>query len=550
MNGGPAEASIQQLMTTREYFENCTIRKLREICHGSEPVIVIPTKIIRKNDIIDYMIQQEIQIPHTDLATTATASSHDYHALGQGEGEVESSKTFTVTTPAKKSPPPSKGLPARASATAGTDHVEAELNVLRREYKHKWDAKIKEEGQPWTRLPVLESIFRKEMMPKSPVRSKKPTLIMLVGPAAAGKSSALETVHLGLTGNNTVRVDPDRMYESIAGGFGSFPPEIKEIVDPEQKKGESPEKYKERCDKNRAKLEKQNAGRLAWWLANKDTFHERYGSEFKDGSKRDFKAAEFCTPKTHGVLSQYKVALPLMENMIFNGATDSGLNVLLDSTGMMKGPFLQRMASRFMGAGYKIVIVLVVSAENDCKARVSGPGGRNAQQHRKLDEDVVGQIWHGFVREETPCTWERFSRENKTDFAVVENTWTPSNKSGRARVVYKRGSDDITVDPDVTRPDLEKILGTYKVSIKSDGEFECSGGGGAAASKRSKPSKRRDEDEDDDDDDSGPSKRSKHSKHGGSSRKRRISRRRIHCSRARKTIKKYSRPLTRHRRRI
>ena len=35
---------------------------------------------------------------------------------------------------------------------------------------------------------------------------------------------------------------------------------------------------------------------------------------------------------------------------------------------------------------------------------------------------------------------------------------------------------------------------------------------------------------------------------GGSSRKRRISRRRIHGSRARKTIKKYSRPITRRRR--
>jgi hypothetical protein len=197
--------------------------------------------------------------------------------------------------------------------------------------------------------------------------------------------------------------------------------------------------------------------------------------------------------------------------------------------------------------GYQIVIVLVVSAENDCKARVSGPGGRNALQHRKLDEDVVGQIWHGFVREETPCTWERFSREHNTGFAVVENTWTPSNKSGKARVVYKRGSDDITVEPGVTRTDLEKILGTYKVLIKSDGEFECSGGGGAAASKRSK--RRDDDDDDDDDDDSGPSGPSKRSKPGGSSRKRRISRRRIHCSRARKTIKKYSRPVTRRHRR-
>ena len=211
-----------------------------------------------------------------------------------------------------------------------------------------------------------------------------------------------------------------------------------------------------------------------------------------------------------------------MENMIFEGATRHGLNVLLDTTGGMKEPFLERMAERFKVEGYKVVIVLVVSAKEDCIARVSGPDGRNAQQHRKLDEEIVGQIWRGFVEEKTSCRWERFSREQGSEFVVVQNTWTPTREQGGARVVYKRNPEGSVES--VPSDELSHILRTYNVETDSEtGGFLCRGG--SAASKRSPG-------------------------HGGSSRKRRISRRRIHGSRYRKTIKKYSRPVTcrRHRR--
>ncbi len=366
-------------------------------------------------------------------------------------------------------------------------------------------------------------------MPLRPNIVATPTLVILVGPAASGKSSALERVGLGLTDDNTVRVDPDKIYEWLAHKYGYFPPEIKDIKDPKQSDDETREKYEERRDRNRARLTKQNDARLKWWIANKDTFDGPYGNEFKDDAPRRFEASEFCTPKTTGVLGQYRFVLPRMENMIFNGATAKGkeseLNVLLDTTGGMEEGFLERMADRFKKAQYKVVVVLVVSSVEDCISRVSGPGGRNTQQHRKLDEFAVGQIWRDFVDKETSCRWERFSHENKNEFVVVQNTWTRSREGGSARVVYRR--DPILGKTDsVPLDELAKILSTYKVSTDAGtGRFVCRGAAGSAASKRG-------------------------GGHGGSSRKRRISRRRIHGSRYRKTIKKYARrPVTRRRHR-
>lgn len=453
-----------------------------------------------------------------ESASAKAASAKAASAKAASPGGTVASITFTKTTTARLSP-------ERTHVSAkGGDDPESKLKAERERRKHLWNAKTATEGQPWTKIATLQHIFDTEMMPRSSEASKEPTVVILVGPAASGKSSALERVGLGLTVHNTVRVDPDKIYEWLAGKYGYVPPEIKEIEkDPTQYKDESDAKYRERCEKNRARLTKQYADRLEWWLENKDTFDGRYDREFEDVRTRHFTAAEFCTPKTAGVLGQYGVVLPLMEKMIFEGATKAGLNVLLDTTGGMKGTFLEGMAEKFKEAKYTVVVVLVVSSKEDCIARVSGPGGRNAQQHRKLDDFIVGQIWRNFVEEKTSCRWERFSREQRTEFAVVQNTWTPSNVSGSARVVYRRKPDGSIADS-VDLAELSPILGTYNVTTDSEtGGFLCRGGGAAGSASASKG-------------------------RGGSSRKRRISRRRIHGSRARKTIKKYTRPLSRRRR--
>lgn len=445
-------------------------------------------------------------------------------------GDAVVPRDYIKVSAARKSP---KRLSASASAAADRDDPDTRaLKRARESEVAAWDDwKKKNGGQPWLNLVMLKHIFDRKMMPEhmTQLSDMLRTLVILVGPAAAGKSSALEMVGLGLTDRDTVRVDPDKIYEWLAHKYGYFPPEIKEITDPKPyDSGENDEKYKERCADHRAKLIQQNADRLAWWIANQGTFDEHYGREFQDDRPRRFEAAKYCTPKTSGVLGQYKVALPLMEDMIFEGATRNKLNVLLDTTGGMKEPFLEGMAQRFTTAGYKVVVVLVVSSVEDCIARVSGPDGRNAKQHRKLDEEIVGRIWRDFIKDETACRWERFSREQGNEFVVVQNTGTQPIGSV-TRVVYRRNPDSKTHDVLVPEDELASILNTYKVS-NHGGRFVCHGAAGSAAGSAS-------------------SRRGSHG-HGGSSRKRRISRRRIHRSRSRKTIKKYSRPLTRRRRHI
>ena len=517
---------------TQDILEKYTIAVLQQICRDLERELPDSR---RKQPYIDLILSPNPPSGSGAASERSPSRSRSPSPSRSTPGGKVAHPDFIKISKGRKSPSPSKRRSASASAARGGDDPVDQLNDERERRVAEWKHVVGDD-HPWKHLPTLQHIFNTKMMPLRPniVATATPTLVILVGPAASGKSSALEMVGLGLTDDNTVRVDPDKIYEWLAHKYGYFPPEIKDIKDPKQSDDETREKYEERCVRNRARLTKQNDARLKWWIANKDTFDGPYGNEFKDDAPRRFEASEFCTPKTAGVLGQYRFVLPRMENMIFNGATAKGkeseLNVLLDTTGGMEEGFLERMADRFKEARYKVVVVLVVSSVEDCISRVSGPGGRNTQQHRKLDEFAVGQIWRDFVDKETSCRWERFSHENKNEFVVVQNTWTRSREGGSARVVYRKDLDG-NIERRVPPEELAGILSTYKVSTDADtGRFVCHGAAGSAASKRGRSHS--------------------HSRdHGGSSRKRRISRRRIHGSRYRKTIKKYARPVTRRRRR-
>jgi len=479
----PSQTRVVYTFDENELTKN-TLNDLKEICDN---LGITYTKARTKKEIIALIMTH----PHQGVSEPQSQGGIAAEAVD---------RQFTTTKGARKEP-----------------EIKDSLEQLRASKVREWKLLFPSGNQPWNDEQMLQQIFNTKMRPLSPsflIQGEQPTLVILVGPAASGKSSALEKVGLGLTDDNTVKVDPDKIYEWLADKYGYFPPEIK-IDDPEKK-----------------------AQRLKWWLENKDSFDMLYGNtkEEDDGSPRRFEAAQYCTPKTHGVLGQYSRILPSMENMIFEGATmPSHLNVLLDTTGGMKELFLERMAERFEGAGYKVVVVLVVSSVENCMARVSGPGGRNAQQHRKLDEWTVSRIWNGFVDEKTSCRWETFSRPGR-EFVVVQNTWVPEtvpkmvsemeqgdggtsvSVPGRARIVYRRLPDGTINTEGIDPEELASILGTYNVNINQDGTFSCPpqapGGPG-----------------------------------GGSSRRKRISRRRIYSSRrARKTIKKYYRRVTRRRR--
>lgn len=403
-----------------------------------------------------------------------------------------------------------------------------ELLTLRDTKKDDWESKTK--VKVWSNIATLQHILNTEMMLARMMASDQPTAVILTGPAGSGKSAALRMVGLGIREDNTVIVDPDKIFEWFAGKYGYFPPEII-MKDPDRYKDppESDNDYEIRRVAYRDRLKEKNLARLRWWIANKETFEQLYGNDFEDERvhERRFEAAKYCTSKTAGVLGQYKQVLPLMSDMIFKAASSKRANVLLDTTGGMQGTFLEEMAARFKTANYKVVVVLVVSSEGDCAARVSNDSGRNEQQHRQIDGFTVRKIWRDFVKDNTSCRWELFSHETGAEFVVVQNTWTPARTDGSARVVFRRSEGrappvDSAAPVDsavpVSRDELSHILSqTYNVTIIDDEgvlRFMCN-----RESYRGK----------------------------GGYRKRRISTQRLHIKRPRKTMKKYVRRVTRGR---
>ena len=423
----------------------------------------------------------------------------------------------------------------------GLEQELQELLKLRENKKNEWETKTKD-VKVWNDEATLNHILITEMMLTEMLASDQPTAVILTGPAGSGKSAALPMVGLGIQKENTVIVDPDRIFEWFAGKYGYFPPEIK-MEDPKRyATGESDEEYKQRCEVYRARLRVKNLDRLRWWIANKGTFEELYGNDFDDNRvhERRFEAAKYCTSKTAGVLGQYRNVLPQMSDMIFetaNPKSGNRLNVLLDTTGGMQEGFLEDMATRLKDANYRVVVVLVVSSEDDCVARVSNDSGRNAQQHRQIDEFTVKKIWRDFVENNTSCRWESFSHDTGAEFVVVQNTWTPTKEDGSARVIFRRSEGrpvpvdsaaplDSAASLDSAAPldsaELSQILATYNVTVSKNKagvpRFMCNGNGN----------------------------RKRYRGEGGY-RKRRISTQRLHIKRPRKTMKKYVRRVTRGR---
>jgi hypothetical protein len=216
-----------------------TVPELKTLCSQFEIDVRGTTT---KQTIIDRILGRT-KPPESASAKAASAKAASAKAASPG-GKV----TFTKTMTARLSPERK-----HVSAKGGDDPID-ELAKERKSRKDAWGVKTKK-GQPWTNIATLKHIFDTEMMPSSPIASSSsPTVVILVGPAAAGKSSALERVGLGLTDHNTVRVDPDKIYEWLAGKYGYVPPEIKEIEDVTQYPSESDENYKQRSLDNRARL--------------------------------------------------------------------------------------------------------------------------------------------------------------------------------------------------------------------------------------------------------------------------------------------------------
>jgi hypothetical protein len=392
------------------------------------------------------------------------------------------------------------------------------------------------------------------MMPENPEYVDNPVLVVNNGAAGVGKSNG--PFALGLRCNQTLVLNPDEWYEFFAIMFGYFPP------------SEDSE----------------------WWNKNRDNFGQYETVIPSESITRDTKrpvAPSCCNPKVH-CLSAYPKMLRVMKDFIFEQALDKssskskprGLNIVFDSTGSTENVICEyiRVAQDL---GYKIAIVGVYSTLKNCIGRVdqdalgkwrfgseekaaeqwrpaSGAqiarpdippavaGGaaagaiscRNKLQHRKLLAGGLKNAWDTMLYNVVIFKWVARAQENRWRIVLVENNLSSANPSGGVGIIYDDENKEKPfvqreVDGDPTTVSaLFRPTGFYGLKLK-DGNFvgreevEVAAKAAAEAAKAA----------------------SKRGHDGGSSRKRRISRRRIHGSRYRKTIKKYARPVTRRRHR-
>ena len=534
-------------------------------------------KSLKKAQLIDLCKKDGIDLTGTTTIATIidrmqgrTSPSGEASARPASPGRT--SVSFTQTSTAKLSPP--KGRSASASAARGGQSEAGDFESLtagsiagmsapnaNARRKKQWEAIYGTGHQPWDNLEYLIRAVLTRMMPENPEYVDNPVLVVNNGAAGVGKSNG--PFALGLRCNQTLVLNPDEWYEFFAIMFGYFPP------------SEDSE----------------------WWEKNRDNFG-RYenvipSEEITRVATRHV-ASEFCRPKVH-CLSAYPKMLTAVKTFIFEQALDNssskskskstprGLNIVFDSTGSMEG-VIGEYITMAQGFGYKIVIVGVYSTLKNCIGRVdqaalerwkfgseeeaaadqwrpaSGAqiarpdippavaGGaaagavscRNKLQHRKLLAGGLKSTWEDVRNKVVIFKWVAQAQANRWRIVLVENNLSSANPyGGGVGIIYDKSYDKGEKEPfvqkmEVGHPETVSALfrptGFYGMKLNADGTF----GGREEVEKAA-----------------AVAKAAKHSPgHGGSSRKRRISRRRIHGSRARKTIKKYSRPVTRRRRRI
>lgn len=495
------------------------------------------------------------------------------------------SASFSHVRTAKPNPSPSATASARqavfesgqieASVFASLTHGSIagmsapDANAKR---KKQWDAIYVTGHQPWDNPEYLQRGVLTRMMPENPEYVDEPLFVVNIGAAGVGKSNG--PFALGLGCNNTLVLNPDEWYEFFAIMFGYKPP-----------------------------LEDSQ-----WWTEHRVEFGQYEDVIPSEDITRDTTrpvASEFCSPKVH-CMTAYSNMLKTVKDFIFEQAlgvyslemysksTPRGLNIVFDSTGSMETVIDEyiTMAKEF---GYKIAIVGVYSTLKNCIGRVDQDallpwkfdseeaaantsadlwrpmseaqivtrpdippavaGGaaagavscRNKLQHRKLVAGGLKSAWDAVLDKAVIFNWvtKAQAQENLWRIVLVENNLSSANPYGNVGIIYDNGGRELFVqqkvdDSPATVSALFRPTGFYGMKLDAGGTFvgrdevireaavKAAAAKAKAAAAKAAASKRGDR--------------------GGSSRKRRISRRRIHGSRARKTIKKYSRHVTRRHR--
>ena len=261
-----------------------------------------------------------------------------------------------------------------------------------------------------------------------------------------------------------------------------------------------------------------------------------------------------------GIQFKYDLVLEKLRPMVFQNATKFGegnyKNIILDTTGSMSDQIKMYIRTAKRTYNYTVKFIIVYSDKIQCLQRVTVRNRElfaKGQGTRYIPPRVVSSMYDTFLKKNQAGLYAMSDRmvELTDELILVDN------RSAEPKIVARRTSSALQIVQDVT--DEHPIVGVdgafYGLTLHPSGGYQpasiVQGDIKAQINKAEHEWEIFDEAE----------KRAKEERAAraaraaegsgsiGGSRKRRISRRRIHGSRARKTVKKYSRHVTRRDRR-
>jgi len=425
--------------------------------------------------------------------------------------------TFTHVQRAKKDSAPSKGIVASSKGTVASSKgavASSEGALAARKAIHDDDssdddsfegkpgtpttptsdrrvAKFEEKGKVWFDTRFLQRALIERLVQSTTgvaQQNPSPTLFILVGPASVGKSSV-----------------------------NSLFPEMNDYV--------------VNVDVDEIKL---------------------FGNEQLQQHPNPKKPGEMLSD-VEGIQFKYDLVLEKLRPRVFENATMYGpgryKNIILDTTGSMidQIKMYTRMAKNTFG--YIVKVIIVYSDKKQCLERVKSRNERfftMGQGTRYIPPRVVNSIYDTFLKKNqannyalgermVPVTDELILIDNRGDRPIILVRRTPAEcrfftGTENSLVGVDGAFYGLTLNPGTDGKPSSIVQGNIGSAIEKANhewtDFEEAAKGAAAAK--------------------GASKHKRDGSDGGSSRRKRISRRRIHSSRrARKTMKKYVRHVSR-----
>lgn len=212
--------------------------------------------------------------------------------------------------------------------------------------------------KPWFETDFLRDAFYHRLIPTSSyTKNPNPIFYVLIGPASSGKSTVISRIpYFSDTMSNAINLDVD---------------EIK--------------------------------------LYGNDTLGERVNTEGK------------TVKVIEGIQFKYNEVLAKIRNTVFTAAMAGGSgnykNIILDTTGSMKGIIKKYMADARIH-GYTVIVIIVHSTEELCMERVRGRNEqliRDGHRTRVISPSIIKSIYDTFVK-------NHIARYYATDASIVSKT--------------------------------------------------------------------------------------------------------------------------------